>query len=214
MIVSFEGISGVGKTYMVNRVIAALHAEAPLVVAEVSNRDRAGLDRMILQILASSADPFFRGGHPMTETLLLMALKTLDYEDRIRAVSAGLIALEDRSVDSVAVYQSIICAPDACDDDLCARALTLLGSVNAWRPSPDLTFLITDDFETAIARAEQRNGRAYRDDERVLLRRAAMLYNMYAATIPRIVTVDRRVHADERTLVAFIVAEIRQRLAF
>ena len=85
--VSVEGISGVGKSYLTRRLaddLAGRNTE-PLVLEEFSARQQLGrrdLGRDLLQVLVSSSggDRFLRGGHPAAETLSLLAIKMFDYE--------------------------------------------------------------------------------------------------------------------------------------
>ncbi|GAA5210797.1 nucleoside/nucleotide kinase family protein [Streptomyces thinghirensis] len=80
-LISAEGLNGVGKTYLTNRAVEAIETK-PLMLDEFSQRAnrRPGLGEALLQSLreASAGDPFLRGGTPMAEALLLMAIKRHD----------------------------------------------------------------------------------------------------------------------------------------
>ncbi|HEY6424155.1 MAG TPA: hypothetical protein VIY28_13085 [Pseudonocardiaceae bacterium] len=76
-LISIEGLSGVGKTYLTHRVIeaatAAAPGEPPLVIEEFSRRhDDADLGRRLLRTLVTAAkgEHFLRAGFPKSETLL------------------------------------------------------------------------------------------------------------------------------------------------
>jgi dTMP kinase len=198
LLVAVEGINGVGKTHLTRLLVSdQINAgrPAPLVLEEFSKRDDDGPDlgRALLRILkdASGRDRFLRSGHPATETLLLLAIKMHDYETSRTALAAGRLVLEGRSLHTIAVYQSLLTYPDdshALDE---ARSLLRLGS--RWRPLPDRIILVTDDVETAVSRAEQRDAYNCPPDERHLHHRAAALYEHLAADDPeRIRILDRR----------------------
>src|SRR5690349_6668837 len=109
-LLSIEGISGCGKTYLLN----LLKNKCPeaIFVAEASDRKHARLDRHILAGLQCTDDQFFRTGHARTETVLLIALKTFDFESCCEpGLLQNKVVWEDRSLDSIAVYQSILNHP-------------------------------------------------------------------------------------------------------
>jgi dTMP kinase len=199
LLVSVEGLSGVGKTHLtallLDRLPAALR---PLLIQEFSQRPGTGghdLGRDLLRALidAADGDHFLRGGHPATETLLLLAIKMHDYEHHAApALRRGQLVLEGRSVHSTAVYQSLIINPDD-DEAAYQHARAILTLAERWRPLPDLTILLADDIHTALQRAERRDARAYTTEQWQLHRRAAALFERLADADPkRMPTVDRR----------------------
>lgn len=200
LLVSTEGVNGVGKTYLVGQVAAQLARDSanavPVIVEEFSRRAHGGNDlgRQILRALvdASGRDRFLRGGHPASETMLLLAIKTHDYEASRDALTAGRLVLEGRSLHTVAVYQSLILHPD--DDDAAhEHARQILALAACWRPLPDLTILVTDDVAAAVRRAEQRDAIPYTPEQWRLHRRAAALFDRLAGDDPdRIRVLDRR----------------------
>jgi dTMP kinase len=179
-ICSLEGISGVGKSYLIQALRPAL-ADLPIVfLSEVVDRTGLGLDRDIIALLAKRGDRFFRSGKPLTETFLLLALKMCDYEARIApALAQNQIVLEDRSLDTIAVYQALILHPDSLEYQLhAAREIYDIGA--RFRRPPDLTFLIEDDFSVALARIEQREQKQLSQEETSVLQCASLLYTRYA----------------------------------
>jgi dTMP kinase len=206
MLVSIEGITGTGKTYLTRQLCAAGSGPAAgaAVIGEFSARPARGdLGHDLLHALATAAsgDPFLRGGSPAAETLLLLAIKTHDYEARcLPALRQGRLVLEGRSLHCIAAYQSLILHPD---DDQQARAQmhTILSIAAQWRPLPDLTFLITDDPDTAIGRAEQRDGTTFTPADRQFHHRVAGLLDQLAADqLGPITVIDRRRHATAAAL--------------
>ena len=206
-LISIEGISGVGKTHLTTRLLdRAAVSDRPVLIEEFSRRphtSRSDLGRELLHTLLAAAggDPFLRGGHPGTETLLLLAIKMFDYENGCTAALAeGRTVIEGRSVHTIAVYQSLITHPD--DDRAAHRhARSIVDLAAAWRPLPDLTILITDDVVTAVRRAETRDGTRYTDEQRRLHHRAAALFDRLAADDPHRITVLDRRHVDTELLI-------------
>jgi dTMP kinase len=221
LLVSVEGISGAGKTYLVNQLLErdpALAAKT-VVIDEFSRRPPGGdLGHDMLYALkgAAAGDPLLRGGQPAAETLMLLAIKAHDYEEHCApALGQGRIVIEGRSLHCVAVYQSLILHPDD-DEQAVTEMLAILDMATQWRPLPDLTVLVTDDPAEAVERAEQRDGRAFSADYRHVHDRAAALYDQAAERVPgNIVVIDRRQTStsDAISRMSTRIAECRQALA-
>lgn len=209
VLVSLEGISGCGKTHVLRGLKERLGDTRAVFVSEVSDRTVEGLDAQIIQALKHTGDQFFRTGLPRTETFLLLALKIFDYEAIIKtALSEGAIVIEDRSIDTIAVYQSIMICDEHMNRVQAANAIYEIAA--RWRQPPNITFLIVDKYETAIHRAQERSGRAYSGDELELLRNAADLYIEYAKYHQgRIVCTDRQIMSDA-DIIEMIVTKIRE----
>lgn len=204
-LISIEGISGVGKTYLTSQVLARHPSRDRLIVLdEFSKRSHTGSDlgRDLLRALISGArgDPFLRGSHPGAETLLLLAIKVFDYESGCAtALAEGHTVIEGRSVHSIAVYQSLITHAD--DEAAHQQAQVILDMAATWRPLPDLTILIIDDVTTAIRRAETRDDMRYTDEHWQLHNRADILFDRLADDdSQRVAVLDRRRLSDAALL--------------
>lgn len=216
LLVSTEGLSGTGKTYLTTRLLAeypALAADA-LVINEFSRRPPRGeLGHELLGALteAAAGDVLLRGGQPAAETLLLLAIKAYDYEAQcLPALRHGHVVFEGRSLHCTAVYQSLITHPN--DDDQARREMRAILDIAAqWRPLPDLTFLITDDPAAAAKRAEQRDCRAFSPGYRRIHDRAAALYEQAATDCPGNITVIDRRHLTASDAVTLMHARIWER---
>lgn len=198
-LISAEGLNGVGKTYLTNRAVEAIETK-PLMLDEFSQRanGRPGLGEALLQSLreASTGDPFLRGGTPMAEALLLMAIKRHDLDTVLPDLIHGRTVVEGRSVDTTAVCQALLLHPDDPDAAL-KTAVDLLGLAASYRPLPDLTILVTDDAAKALERAQWRDQCVFTDEQAEFMRKACVLFERLAATDPgRYRVVDRR-HVDE-----------------
>ncbi len=200
--VSLEGIGGCGKFFFLSKLRDELQEALVTVVDEIEDREAHGFDQEILALLRKSGDRFFRSGYPCADTFLLLALLCHDDQRYVApALASGQIVLEDRSVDTVAVYQALILHPSANDDALLEEAHRLYTLASQWCHVPDLTFLLTDDFTTCAQRAQQRSAEAYPPEELALLRRAYLLYEHYARAHPqRIISLDRRTMENEDIL--------------
>lgn len=198
-LISAEGLNGVGKTYLTNRAVEALDGK-PVMLDEFSQRagGRFGLGEALLQALrqASIGDPFLRGGTPMAEALLLMAIKRHDLDTVLPDLTRGQAVVEGRSVDTTAVCQALLLHPD--DPDAALHTATdLLHLAASWRPLPDLTILVTDDPTEALKRAQQRDRLTFTEEQARFMSEASALFERLAATDPvRYRIVDRR-HVDE-----------------
>lgn len=201
-LISVEGISGSGKTYLVNALRSRMPPETTTFVTEVVDRQGSALDRKIIGILASCGDRFFRSGKPRTETFLLLALKMFDDEARIApALEQGHLVIEDRSIDTIAIYQSVLLYPEGRLGQQLEIAQDIYALAARWRRPPDRTFLIEDRFDVAVQRCEQREGHALTMDEVAVLRRASQLYTLYACEhASRIVTLKRPMLSNEELL--------------
>lgn len=179
---SLEGINGVGKTHLAHLLARDLGEQCAL-VTELTDGGSGELTKTLIGALAADGDFFLRTGVPLTETFTLLALKVHDYE-RL-GHSPAPIMLEDRGVDTVAMYQSVILAgPDAEDahlDDLVHR---VQDTAAQWRPRPDLTLLISDDVDTCLERVAQREGHRLPPADEELIRGVDRLYHRHAAADP------------------------------
>ncbi|MEV0535900.1 thymidylate kinase [Kitasatospora sp. NPDC050463] len=198
-LISAEGLNGVGKTYLTNRAVETLD-DKPVMLDEFSQRadSRPGLGEALLQALrqASIGDPFLRGGTPMAEALLLMAIKRHDLDTVLPDLARGRAVVEGRSVDTTAVCQALLLHPD--DPDAALRTATdLLHLAASWRPLPDLTILVTDNPTEPLKRAQRRDRCVFTGEQARFMSDASALFEQLAATDPtRYRVVDRR-HVDE-----------------
>src|SRR6266566_5252111 len=82
-LVSVEGISGVGKTYLTSRLSWAATSTVDEEFYKRINTDASTLGHEILRALLAEArgEHFLRAGNPGTETVLLLAVKTFDFEE-------------------------------------------------------------------------------------------------------------------------------------
>jgi dTMP kinase len=191
--ITLEGINGVGKTYLAHAAAGTLGGSCRL-VAELTDLDKGGLPGQVVTALAAGGGTFLRGGCPSAETLALLALKIHTYENaRARWDAPGLV-LEDRGVDTVALYQAaILTGAGATVTEALAVADRVYAMAGRWRPAPHRTVLLVDDVTSCLSRFERRIGESLSAEDRVLLTRVADLYLAQAAREPgRFIIIDRR----------------------
>ena len=208
-LISVEGISGAGKTYLTTQLTRDGTVTAVSEFSQRLNASTSTLGDEILHALADEArgEHFLRSGHPGTETVLLIAVKTFDYETCLPRLNAGCTVVEGRSLDSIAVYQSLITYPD---DTVLARAEArqILALAARWRPLPDLTILLTDDAGKAVSRAEARDSRRFTAEQHSLHQQAAGMFELLAAQDPgRFWVIDRR-----RTDLRAAIVQLKQHI--
>ncbi len=191
--ITIEGINGAGKTYLA-RAAARRLGSACRLVPELTDLDGGELPARVVAALAAGGGTFLRGGHPAAETLALTALKVHTFENELASNDAADLMLEDRGIDTVALYQAaILTSPAAPLAEPLAVADRIYATAARWRPLPDRTVLITDNLPACAARFEERAGEPLSGDDRVLLARVAELYLAQAARDPRrFVLTDRR----------------------
>ena len=108
LLVSLEGISGVGKSYFEDKLKSVLKNENVIFISEIIDRKKQGFDLKIIDLLKSTGSKFFDSGYPITETFLLLALKMYDYEKMIKDSLENNIVIENRSIDTIAIYQAFL----------------------------------------------------------------------------------------------------------
>ncbi|WP_228447399.1 thymidylate kinase [Streptomyces paludis] len=187
--VSVEGLNGVGKSEAIRTVAAELGPRC-MRLSELTDKDGDTLPGQVITALASTGDVFLRAGHPVVETLAFLALKVREYERLSKGDLTGVeVILEDRGVDSTAIYQAVILAAQHPGLQPMALAERILATMAPWRPTPDATVLLTGDREVATSRFAARTGRVLANRDLVVIEQAEVLYRDIALTHPERFTV-------------------------
>jgi dTMP kinase len=191
--VTVEGIEGVGKSHLVSKLADRLGGRCA-VVAEITEQSGTSMPGRVISALYAAVDPFLRTGHPAAETLALIALKIREHELVRRRPGPGAeIVLEDRGIDTVAVYQALIIAGvRARIEEILPLMRRIYATAAHWRPLPDLTLLVVDDLNACIGRFQARLGRSLPPRDLALIGRANEIYTHLASCEPtRFVIIDR-----------------------
>lgn len=198
--VSVEGINGVGKTTAVRAVAASLGSRC-LRLDELTDQAADTLPGQVIAALAAGGDACLRTGHPVVETLALLALKFREFERLTPELLAGVdVILEDRGVDSVAVCQGAILHDEHLATPARAVAEQILATARRWRSMPDATLLLTGDREVCVARFAARIGRTLPASALEVIEQTDYLYRELAAAEPnRFTVIDVTGHGPEET---------------
>jgi dTMP kinase len=179
--VSIEGINGVGKTSTA-RSTAAMLGKRCLLLDELTDQPGDTLPGQVIAALAARNDPFLRTGHPVTETLALLALQVRKAERLAGRDLAGVdVILEDRGVDTIAVYQAVILCFQSPETPPEQAARHLLSATLRWRPLPDATILLTGDPSVCARRFASRMGQPLAPADVQLIEHIDALYRTMAA---------------------------------
>lgn len=189
--ISIEGINGVGKTSAA-RAAATMLGPRGLLLDELTDQPGASLPERVIAALGAGGDPFLRTGHPVVETLALLASQVHKAERLAQRETTGVeVVIEDRGMDSVAVYQAaILCAQDleTRPEDVVRHVLS---SMWRWRTFPDATILLTGDPAVCAARFADRIGQRLSAADIAMIERIDALYRTAAADEPgRYIVVD------------------------
>lgn len=181
--VSIEGINGVGKTTAA-RAAAAMLGTRCLLLDELTDSS-SSLPGLVIAALSVGGDPFLRTGHPVVETLALLALQVRKAEHLARQDMTGVeVILEDRGVDSVAVYQAAILCSQHPETQLEAVMWHVLSTIRPWRAFPDVTILLTSDPAICAARFAVRTGHPLTPQDISMIEQIDALYRAAAAADP------------------------------
>lgn len=184
-LLSLEGISGTGKTFYRKQLEKNIsNKENILFIKEIFNEAQEGLNKKIFSALYHTEDRFFDMGVPLTETMLLLSRSMYKYESTIRqALEDGKTVIEDRSIDTIALYQAILIAQKNGGNPL-EIAEKIYSFAGSFRQLPQKTFLLYGNSDLAIRRAEKRDGMRYKPDEIKLLKTVDKFYSIYADIHP------------------------------
>lgn len=182
--VSIEGINGVGKTCAARSTAAMLGARC-LLLDELTDQSGDTLPGQVIAALGIEGDPFLRTGYPVVETLALLALQVRKTERLTeRDIARVDVIIEDRGVDSVAVYQAAILCSQDLETSPEAVARHVLASARRWRAFPDATILLTGNPSVCAGRFADRIRRPLAPADVLVIEQIDALYRTAADDDP------------------------------
>lgn len=164
-LISFEGISGAGKSSALAHLKQHLrsHKIECVVKTDLLGFTSTGVGGDIKGVLDSNRgkNDRFQFGYPVVESLLILAKRACESKDKlIPALNEGKVVLADRDIDTVCTYQLVSLLDETLPynftiDELVGllRSVNRLGSVE-----PSLTFYLTVSMPNAKKRLEERDG--------------------------------------------------------
>ena len=173
--ISFEGLNGVGKTYLVQALAARLGPGCVVVDDLADTGGHTAATR--IHTLATGGGTFLGAGRLAVETLPFAALDVREYE-HITGPNAPRWVLADRGIDTIAVYQAAVLGGGP------ALADRIAAITHAVLPPPDRTVLLLDDFRACVDRFATHLGHPVGAADRELLATVADLYSHRAAAEP------------------------------
>ncbi|WP_229399915.1 dTMP kinase [Micromonospora okii] len=191
MLIAFEGLPGAGKTTQ-SRALAAHLSQRDAAVTYLPDnltRDAEPLGQALLTLFGSG-DPFSRHDSVLTDTYLAAAIRADTYTTYIaRVLTAGSTVIEDRGLHTLYSYslagllQKHRTPPD--------EAIAWLQQVGTFAgPAAHRSVWLRLPPDDAIARAEQRQGHPYTDEQRAFLRYVHDAYTALAESNPDLRVVD------------------------
>lgn len=159
-VVSFEGITGSGKTTLVQRIHESLKNRGydVYIKPDIYSYNDSGIGRDIKKILSQYDRQFLKIGYPIVEALLIAAKRAYDAEKYLKpALNTGRIVLVDRGIDTYYAYHAVSLKNHFPNMGLfnIINWLSIVDSMGGLRP--DLTIYLYLDIEKALKRSTKRD---------------------------------------------------------
>lgn len=200
MLITIEGISGTGKSYILGQLKHLLQSYPNIEAGNDSFTEiYSGLNNKILSALLYTGDRFFDMGIPLTETMLLLSRLMYQYESmNSKICNKKYIYITDRGLDSVVVAQSIMIhrryglSPSSIADNLYSFLSGLIDY-------PYRTYLLYGNPIYSLKRAEKRDNYQYTHEQFKILEKVEREFTHQALQQPErfvMLNIDRLSGAD------------------
>ncbi len=170
--ITIEGTDGVGKSYYLTK----LRESGNQVIMD---EDLEGFGAEIFHILYTKNDIFYRHGNPLQEFLCFLAVE-MQESKKVKSLLKNGDVMKDRGVDTICMYAAL-----QMEGDFLKNYKKLLGITKKVVKLPNLTYVLTDDFEKIVERGQKRIGRSYSEDEQTFLRKVHEGYNILIKEFPK-----------------------------
>ena len=176
-LITFEGISGIGKTTYFNKLKNELISDNVVFNDEICDKKHEGINKDIFGILTKNNSRFFDNGNPKLETLLICGKQINDEESFIKPlIKQGKTIISDRGFDTICILEGIIYS-NRYNKSKMESIMSLYNSISKLCLVPDITILFTGNFDNAIKRAEKRDNQKYTENEIDILKSSYYWFN-------------------------------------
>lgn len=206
MLITLEGLPGAGKTTQAEMLAARLTARGLAVstLPDLAQHNTDGLGAVLVELFASSADPFRRHRDAVTETFLAAALRAHLTATAITPAAADpAVLIEDRGIHTFQSYALAgLTQHHHITTDQTLRWLDTLTQLTGGPPAGTAVWLRLP-VEEAISRAEDRDRRRYTLEQRAYLHRVHHAYDELTRHDPalHIIEVDGKTSHEVHELV-------------
>ncbi len=169
--ITIEGTDGVGKSYYLTK----LRESGNQVIMD---EDLEGFGAEIFHILYTKNDIFYRHGNPLQEFLCFLAVEIQESKEVKDLLKKGNV-IKDRGIDTICMYAAL-----QMRGDFLKNYKKLLSITKKLVKLPDVTYILTDDFENIVERGQKRIGRSYSEDEKAFLKKVYDGYNILIKEFP------------------------------
>lgn len=205
-LITLEGISGIGKTTYFSELKKILKDNNIIFNDEICDKKHEGINSDIFKILSSKNSRFFDNGNPKLETLLICGKQVNDEESFvIPQMKKGKTIISDRGFDTLCILEGIIYSKKYKLDEEKA-IMDMYNSISKICVVPDITIVFTGNFDTAIARAEKRDGQKYTKKEMNILKSSDIWFKKISKIFDRniyVINIDNKEKND-------IIKEIKE----
>ncbi|MBI1758162.1 MAG: thymidylate kinase [Actinobacteria bacterium] len=194
MLITFEGLPGVGKSTQAALLTSCLrwHGHQVLTLPDLATLEAEPVAAAVIELMVSAADPYLRSGDAITDTLLTAAIRAdlvATILDPALTISPPQIIIEDRGINT---FQSYALASLQRDHRApYSAALAWVQTLTAMAgPRPGVALWLRLPVDTAIHRATTRGGPPARPEHRSYLHWVDHAYTTLAQHDPQLLTVD------------------------
>ncbi len=169
--ITIEGTDGVGKSHYLNK----LREKGKQVIMD---EDLQGLGAEIFHSLYKKDDIFYRHGNPIQEFLCFLAVEFQEFQKVKKMLRKGDV-IKDRGIDTICMYAAL-----QMKGDFLKKYNKLLRIAKKVVKLPNLTYVLTDDFDKVLERGQKRIGRNYSEEEKYFLKKVDEGYRTLIKSFP------------------------------